>query len=150
MDFSIRKAKDADIKTLVDLMGLFYAEADYPLEGKWAMESFRFLLAHPSLGCVWIAQEGRIDAGYVVMTHRYGMEHGGLIAYIDDLFVKKEFRQRHAASMLLEALFKECKAMGCKSVAVEAGSGNHAALGLYDRFGLRQESATRILLQVQM
>ena len=57
MDFSIRKAKGAHIKTLVDLMGLFYAEADYPLDGEWAAQSFRFLLAHPALGCIWIARK---------------------------------------------------------------------------------------------
>jgi ribosomal protein S18 acetylase RimI-like enzyme len=148
MDFSIRKADESDIQTLVDLMDLFYAESSYPLDRRWAAESFRFLLTHPSLGCIWIASAGGEDAGYGVLTFRYGMEFGGFIGAIDDLFIKRPYRRQLGATTLLEALFKECRGTGCKSVCVEVGANNGPALGLYGRFGLRQENPKRLLLQV--
>ena len=72
--------------------------------------------------------------------------HGGLSGYVDDLYVKPEFRRMGAGDALLNELFAECLARGCKFVHVEVGGSNAPALALYARFGLLPAKDGRVLL----
>jgi ribosomal protein S18 acetylase RimI-like enzyme len=132
----VRRATRSDVGTLVDLMRDFYAEANYSLDQKWAETSFLQLLGHAELGCVWLADCDSVAAGHAVLTLRYTMEHGSLSGYVDDLFVRPEFRRRGIARALLSELLDECKRRSCKSIYVEVADRNVPAIELYSQFGL--------------
>ncbi len=144
--FGARRATQDDIGTLVSLMHDFYAESHYPLDAEWATSSFATLLADPSLGGAWLVLENDKPVGHIVLSLRYGMEHAGLIGYIDDLYVKPEARRCGAATVALTALMTDCRARGVKSVVVEASDGNAAALAAYAKFGLKRLTDGRVLL----
>ena len=146
MNLSVRSAEPADVADLVLLMHDFYAEANYPLDHSWAATSFLQLLSRPELGCVWLVHSGPLPIGHAVLTVRYTMEHGGLSGYVDDLYVKPEFRRMGAGDALLNELFAECRARGCKFVHVEVGDSNAPALALYAKFGLLPAKDGRVLL----
>jgi len=146
----VRRADARDVDVLVQLMQAFYAEAHYPLDHAWAASSFRTLLETPALGSVWLACWGITPIGHAVLTVRYCMEFGGLSGYIDDLYVKPEFRRRGAGHALLSALFADCRVAGCKSAQVEVGDTNTAARALYARFGLKAASDGRVLLSGEL
>ena len=140
---STRIAQSNDIKTLVEMMDDFYAESDYTLDHQEAGQTFSALLSNPSLGCVWIvSSEGR-GIGYVVMTSRFSMEYGGMIADIDDLFVKRESRRQGAGEYALNALFEHCRQQNILAVCVEVGAENEAAKSLYSKFGLAERTDNR-------
>jgi ribosomal protein S18 acetylase RimI-like enzyme len=141
----VRRAGQSDVDTLVDLMREFYAEANFPLDRQWAVNSFSQLLAHSELGCVWLAERHGATAGHAVLTLRYTMEHAALSGYIDDLFVKPEFRRQGIARVLLAELLDECKRRSCKSIYVEVGERNDAAVELYRQFGLGPFHDGRVL-----
>lgn len=143
----VRRATASDAGVLVELMREFYAEADFPLDSTWASDAFARLLADPSLGAVWIISVNDVAVGHVVLTIRYAMEFGGLIGYIDDLFVRKAHRRLGAATAGLEALVAECNRRGYKSIHVEVGPGNVAAVALYRRFGLAPGADERLQLK---
>ena len=124
----------------------FYGEAQFPLDATWASGAFSSLLSNPALGRVWLMLGNGQPAGFVVLSLRYTMEHGGLSGYIDDLYVKPEFRRMGAASAALDSLLAECRARGCQSIQVEVGKSNPAALGLYARYGLQSAKDGRLLL----
>jgi GNAT superfamily N-acetyltransferase len=124
----------------------FYAEAKHSLDRAWAETSLSQLLEHSELGCVWLAECRGVAAGHAVLTLRYTMEHGALSGYIDDLFVKPEFRRQGIARALLSALFDECKRRSCKSIYVEVGDRNVPAIELYNQFGLERFHDGRVLL----
>jgi ribosomal protein S18 acetylase RimI-like enzyme len=142
----IAAARLSDVPTLVELMREFYAESHYPLDFEWAAQSFRALLADPSLGAVWIARVSGEPIGYVVLTLRFGMEHGGLQASIDDLFVRAARRRTGGATALLQALVDECRRRSAVALHVEVGETNDAAIALYRRFGLANRSDRRATL----
>lgn len=143
----VRRATAADIATLVELMREFYAEADFPLDDAWAAAAFSALIADPALGAAWIIAADAAPIGHVVLTVRYAMEFGGLIGYIDDLFVRKTHRRNGAATAGLDALLAECRQRGCRSVHVEVGPDNVAAVALYTRFGLAPGTDERLQLK---
>ena len=150
MNATVRRATAEDIPALVILMDEFYAEAGFPLDRAWASATFSALLAAPARGAAWILLNGNEPAGYVVLTVRFSMEHGGLDAFIDDLFVRSPYRRRGMGSMALRALFGECQRRGVLAVHVEAGRENHAANALYASHGLALRPDVRQLLTVRL
>jgi GNAT superfamily N-acetyltransferase len=89
----IRKASLDDVQQLVVLMAEFYAEGAYPLNRPHAAEAFATLLADKRLGHVWFIQADSQAVGHVVVTFCFSMEYGGLVAFVDDLFVQRAFRR---------------------------------------------------------
>jgi ribosomal protein S18 acetylase RimI-like enzyme len=74
------------------------------------------------------------------------MEHGGLSGYIDDLYVKPDFRRIGAGAALLDELFDDCRTRGCKAVHVEVAASNASARKLYENYGLLAAQDDRVLL----
>lgn len=142
----VTAASSLEVPTLVELMREFYAESHYPLDRDWAARSFFALLADRSLGAVWMARAGGEAVGYVVLTLRFGMEHGGLQASIDDLFVRPAHRRAGHATALLRALVDECHRRGVVALHVEVAEANDAAIALYRRFGLASRTDRREVL----
>ena len=80
-----------------------------------------------------------------MLTVRYTMEHGGLSGYVDDLFVRKEFRRHGAAYSLLLETEVECRKRNCKALIVEVGKDNTAGLKTYEKLGMQWINDGRIL-----
>jgi len=140
----------SDVPRLVELMREFYAEASFPLDQEWAARAFERLLEEPARGAAWIIEAEGIPVGHVVLSVRFAMEYGGLIGYIDDLFVRPSHRRRGAARAGLDALFAECRGRGCCSVHVEVGIENDAANALYKLYGLAPGEDRRQTLRVTL
>jgi ribosomal protein S18 acetylase RimI-like enzyme len=132
-----RLATPADTLALVDLMREFYAESGYPLDEAGAAAAFNALLDDPSRGNVWLIEAGAEAVGHVVLSVRFAMEFAGLLAYIDDLYVRPARRRQGAARAGLDALLAECRRRGCLAVEVEVSPDNAAAQALYRSCGLR-------------
>lgn len=139
MSAVIEKARSADIPILVDLMAEFYAESNYALDREWAADSFAQLVQAPDRGAAWIGRDASQVAGYVVLTMKHSMEFGGPDAFIDDLFVRPNSRRRGVATLLLHALFEECRERNALAVHAGVGHDNEGAIALYQAFGLRAD-----------
>lgn len=144
----MRLVTASDVPDLVALMQEFYAESSFPLDRDWAARAFSDLIAEPSRGAVWLMEVDSAVAGHVVLSVRFAMEFGGLIGYVDDLFVRPAYRRRGAARAGLEALVAECRRRRCRSMHVEVDPGNAAACSLYRRFGFAAGTDERLHLSV--
>src|SRR6202051_1748249 len=61
----------------------------------------RALLAEPQRGACWVAEsDGRL-CGYLLAVFMFSLEHGGLMAEIDEVFVSREMRSRGLGSLLV-------------------------------------------------
>src|SRR5262245_56797508 len=112
----MRKATPNDVQQLVAMMQEFYAEGGYPLNQRRATEAFTALLADDRLGCVFFIQAGTRDVGYLVVTFCYGMEYGGLNAFVDDLFVRKAFRAAGLGTAALTEARDFCAKRGVRAM----------------------------------
>ena len=150
MSTTTRNATLDDVHLLVSMMAEFYAEANFPLDRTWAAASFAALLADPMRGGVWIVSHEGDPGGYVVLTIRFSMEHGGLDAFIDDLFVRRVHRRKGLGHLALQALFAECRQRGVLAVHVEVGRNNAPAQSLYASYGLALRHDDRQLLTMRL
>jgi len=93
------------------------------------------LLGVPSLGRVWIIRAGSETAGYVVLTLSYSVELGGRYAFIDELFVAREFRGKGVGSSVLQLVAAEARSLGVQALSLEVTRSNDVARRLYRRNG---------------
>jgi ribosomal protein S18 acetylase RimI-like enzyme len=145
MSVQISRAHTDDVEALLALMHDFYAEAGFALDRAIHAAAFTQLLSTPVLGAVWIARHDGAPAGHVVLSVRFTMEHAGLSGYVDDLFVRPEFRRMGIGRALLAAVASDCRARGCRALQVEVARDNQPALALYAAFGLRPLTDGRVL-----
>jgi GNAT superfamily N-acetyltransferase len=141
----VRQGQPKDIATLVTLMAEFYAESDYELDRPIAEKAFATIIADERFGYVWIIDENGKDVGYVVITLRYGMEYGGLMAYLDDLFVVPQSRNRGLSTAALIQVRDFCKSIGVRAITVEVGHNNGPAQTVYRRLGLVEVPGRQLL-----
>src|SRR5215211_2455267 len=115
----MRRACPDDIPRLVLLMSEFYAESGYKLNAGRAEAAFGAILADERLGYIWLIDDGGKDAGYIVVTLKFGMEYGGFIACIDDLFVVPGSRNKGLSTAALLEVRDFCIKLGICAMTVE-------------------------------
>ena len=131
----MKTASPDDIPQLIALMAEFYAEANYQLNRVRAAEAFAALLADERLGHVWLIEKDSEAVGHLVVTLCFSMEYGGLIAFVDDLFVRRPFRRAGLGAAALEEVRAFCVSRGVRAMLVETGDDNVAAQAAYRRAG---------------
>lgn len=131
----LEKASSPETAELVGLMGEFYAESGYPLNRPRATAAFAALLSDSRLGHAWLIRSDRHTAGYVVIVMGYSMEHGGLIAYVDDLFIRPAFRRAGLGTEALKFVRSFCASIQARAIYLEVGVDNAAAQAVYKRMG---------------
>ena len=144
-DKTMRRALPGDIATLVALMAEFYAESDYGLDQELAERAFAAILSDERLGYVWLIDDEAKVVGYVVLTLRFGMEYGGLMACIDDLFVVPQSRNRGLTRAALVQVCDFCKTIDVRAITVEVSHSNGSAQTVYRRLGLAEAPDRQIL-----
>ena len=141
----MREAVVEDVRALVELMAEFYTESDYVLDRVRADAAFTVLLSDPGLGRVWLIEQAAA-VGYVVVTFVYGMEYGGLMAFVDDFFVRPAFRNSGLGTAALAAARDACAMLGVRAMAVEVAGDNASALAVYRRTGFEMTDRKLMVL----
>ena len=142
----MRRAELNDISALVDLMAEFYAESGYDLDQRRAAAAFADVIGDERLGSVWVLGDA---VGHIVVTVRYAMEYGGMVACVDDLYVRPESRRCGLAREALAGVLEWCMGRGLRAMTVEVGVENEAALGAYRRAGF-VECAGRTVMAIEL
>jgi GNAT superfamily N-acetyltransferase len=135
----IRRARRDDLPALLALVaGYWKFEGLAGFDPERLGEQLALLLDAPGRGAVWIADDDRVGAstfGYLIVVYVFSLEHGGLTAEVDELFVQAAQRGRGAGSRLLAAAEAQCRRDGCTNLSLQLGSRNEAARAFYRRHG---------------
>jgi ribosomal protein S18 acetylase RimI-like enzyme len=142
----MRRAHKEDIPLLIDLMASFYAESGYSLNQPLVTKAFAALLSNEHLGCVWIIDEDGQPTGYGVVTFRFGMEYGGLMACLDDIYILPVHRNRGLGTAALDHIRAFCEELGIRAITVEAAPNNGPAQRVYRRLGLIEAPGRQLLV----
>jgi ribosomal protein S18 acetylase RimI-like enzyme len=79
-----------------------------------------------------------------VLTFGFSLEYSGIDAYVDELFVKADYRGQGFAARALEFVENECQERNIGTLHLEVDADNHVAKSLYAKVGF--ESSGRELL----
>ena len=132
----IVQARVEDVDTLSELVRDYWRFEG--IDGYDAAVCERTLTAffsRASYGCGWIVWIGEKAAGYLIACYVFSLEHGGLPAEIDELFLRAPYRSAGLGRRLLETAEVEFRARGCTNVALQLGRENPDAKRFYRRCG---------------
>jgi len=103
------------------------------------------LLSHSQLGAVWLATVGASPVGYAIVTFMFSLEHRGMMAEMDELFVLPQARSHGAGAGLLAASEKYLRAHQFVRLQLQIDRDNHLARSFYQRHGFEDRAAYQLL-----
>jgi ribosomal protein S18 acetylase RimI-like enzyme len=142
----VRRAGPADVPLLLPLVAAYWS-----FEGLAGFEERRVgaqltrLLGEPRLGAGWLGFAGDKPAGYLLAVYVFSLEHLGLTAEIDELFVAPSTRGHGLGAALLAQAEAAFQAAGCTCVSLQLARGNQAGRAFYHRGGYRERAGYELL-----
>lgn len=135
----IRRADPDDAPRLLPLIRAYREfEAIDGFDSNVVASALRQLLSDPRLGAGWIAVDGERSIGYLLGVYLFSLEHAGLTAEIDELFVVQDARGRGLGAKLIATAEDEFHRVGCTNVSLQVGRRNESARAFYAKSGYAQ------------
>ena len=147
MPVDIRRACAEDIPQLLSLIRRYW---DFEgIEGFAALRIevlLKELLAGPpERGLIWVAESQRALVGYLIAVLLFSLEHGGLMAEVDELFVLPQARSAGIGTQLLSAAEADLAQRGCVRSQLQLATGNSGGRAFYERHGYGERADYRLL-----
>jgi ribosomal protein S18 acetylase RimI-like enzyme len=141
---TLRNARASDVPALLALQAAYYRDDGYPFVESVARGVWERLLADGKLGRAWVVEAGPELVGYVVLTLGYSLEYQGLDAFVDEVYLRPEWRGRGLGRAALERAESASVELGVRALHLEIERGKDEAQGLYRSFGFVDDG--RILM----
>ena len=142
----IRRAATDDSATLLPLIAAYWEfESISIFDPARVAPQLERLLSTPDLGAGWIALADDIAVGYLLAVYVFSLEHAGLTAEIDELFVSPDVRGSGIGSELIREAESEFVRVGCTNVSLQLSRSNDAARRFYHWLGYAERSDFELL-----
>jgi GNAT superfamily N-acetyltransferase len=92
------------------------------------------MLGEPRLGFILLAREGAA-VGVAWVSTTWSLEHGGLTAWLEELYVVPERRSSGIGRALLLDVIERTRKLGCAAIDLEVDVEHARAEHLYQREG---------------
>src|SRR5258708_13805249 len=96
-------------------------------------------------GACWVGEAEGGVCGYLLAVFMFSLEHGGLMAEIDELFVSPEMRSAGTGALLVAAAERDLAGRGLVRLQLQLGVDNERARRFYERLGLRRRAGYELL-----
>ncbi|MDD4714957.1 MAG: GNAT family N-acetyltransferase [Oscillospiraceae bacterium] len=135
---TIRKIKREDRACYLEMAKDFYSSdaVHQNIPGECILRTFHELMRSEQYLLGYIMEYKGKTAGYALLAKTFSQEAGGMVLWIDELYVLSEYRRLG----LGRAFFSYLKNNLCgniKRIRLEAESGNQEAISLYKRMGFQ-------------
>jgi GNAT superfamily N-acetyltransferase len=142
----VRAAIPADVARIAPLVRQYWEFESITGFDQPRIESLlRDLLAAPERGACWVADLRGKLIGYLLASYIFSLEHGGLMAEIDELFVTSAERSGGVGSRLLDAVERDMQARGLIRLQLQLAVGNGDARAFYARRGFCSRAGYELL-----
>lgn len=149
MTTAIHLAGPDDAPRLLPLISAFHAERAVDVDDTHRAAALDPLLQGSPLGAAWLFGLAKAPTGYTLITFGWSMQHGGMIAHIDELYIRPNVRKRGIASEVLMAISSSLADVDVKALHLDVKPNDEATQRLFTRahFKTRDQSShmTRVL-----
>jgi len=125
-----------DVDTLIVMMRDLYAHDGLALlDEATARRALLGVIGDDTLGRAFMILLANEVAGYAVLTFGYSLEFHGRDAFVDEIYLRAEYRGLGIGKRALQFLTEVCAAEGVKALHLEVERGNTSAQTVYRKFG---------------
>jgi GNAT superfamily N-acetyltransferase len=128
----------ADTQALADAVTLLraqFGEHEIALPDETLEEAVLTMLREPARGAILLARDEDAAVAIAVLAYSWTLEHGGLIAWLDELYVEPARRGRGIGGALLARALEVAEGAGCRAMELEVDVEHRRAEHLYERAG---------------
>jgi len=138
MATAARLARHADLVALTSLVQRYWEFERIPgFEPSRITALLRQLLDHPERGRCWLSEETDQPVAYLLAVYVFSLEHGGMMAEIDEFFVLPEQRSRGIGTLLLGEAQRDMAAAGLVRLQLQLATDNSRGRLFYERQGFQ-------------
>ena len=136
------------IPEILEMMADFNAIDNYSFDQEIGKQNLKEFLSNDRLGRLWTIHRSNQVVGYIALTFGFSFEYKGKDAFIDELFIKEEFRNMGIGRETMEFVEKRAAALGVNAIHLEVEKHNQKGNKLYIKQGYKSNS--RMLLSKQI
>jgi len=135
MNVELHAAAEKDLSILLPFVREFHEIEDVTLADSVREASVRALIETDSLGRIWLIKCDGIPMGYIAICFGYSIEFCGRDGFIDEIFIREDYRGRGIGRVALEIAKSEVASLGVKALHLEVARNNDRARKLYAASG---------------
>ena len=128
---TFQNLQQAQISTIVSMMQDFYAIDNYPIDVAESKQLFETFIANPNLGKAWLIYQNEEIVGYVILTFVFSFEYKGILAFLDELYIKNEYQGKGFGKEAVLFIQQESSQLNVKMLYLEVEEHNENAQKLY-------------------
>ncbi|HEU0177426.1 MAG TPA: GNAT family N-acetyltransferase [Blastocatellia bacterium] len=134
-DPNFKPATPNDIETLIAMMRELYAHEGLAFDKAVARRALLGVIGDETFGRVFLILSADEVAGYAALTFGYSLEFHGRDAFVDELYLRDEYRGQGFGKRALRFLTEVCAAEGVNALHLEVERANTSAQAVYRKFG---------------
>lgn len=142
MKHAIVPAMPGDIEQLHELMREYYAHDTLDFDAERARTALLGLLQEPLFGRAWLLTADGALAGYIVLSFGYSLEFHGRDAFVDELYLRPQFRRQGLGAAALAFTADYCARHRISSLHLAVERHNEAARAFYPTQGFASRGQT--------
>lgn len=123
--------QQTQISAIVSMMQDFYAIDAYPIDVEVSTQLFETFITNPNLGKAWLLYKDEEIVGYVILTFVFSFEYKGILAFLDELYIKKEFQGKGYGKQAVQFVQQVSSQLNVKMLYLEVEEHNEKAQKLY-------------------
>lgn len=132
----VREAGAADMPALLTLFRGFMDYLGDPSPPQAELEAAIAPVFEDDQAEILIAEAGDgTPLGYAHARFYYSVWQAGPEAFLEDLFVFEQFRDRRVGRQMLDVLFARARARGCRRLRLDTNERNERGIHLYEAMG---------------
>lgn len=137
-----RVAYESDVNTLLEFMRAYYSFDGHGFDCAKARAALTVLLRDANLGRAWLILDDETPVGYIVLCFGYSLEWLGRDAFIDEFYLREEFRGRGWGRKTMAFVENAAREAGIRTLHLEVVQKNVAALQVYRKIGFAEHKST--------
>jgi GNAT superfamily N-acetyltransferase len=139
----ITLAGPESLASIVTLLAAQLREHEIETPADALRDAVESVLSDPRHGFIFFASEESEAVGAAYAASHLSAEHGGIVGWLEEIYVRPEWRGRGVGSSLLDATAARAQMLGWRGLELEVVAGHERAAALYLRHGFVALPRTR-------
>jgi ribosomal protein S18 acetylase RimI-like enzyme len=127
---------------ILDFMKDYYSTEGIMFDREKSRDTLENLISHEDTGRIWIIETNKAAIGYFCLAFCYTLEHHGKACYLDEMYIKPEFRHLGIGSEAMKFIENYLINNEFKAIHLVVHLKNLAAFNYYIKNGFHVHDAS--------